>query len=622
MKKLLSLLLVLGMLALAAFSFVSCENIPGGDVIGGIVGGNTDGGDGGGGGQNDLSCEDGVHVDANDDNSCDLCFENVLVVVDFYALNDLHGKFCDNGDQPGVDELATYLNNRKEIDDNVILLSSGDMWQGSAESNLTDGVIITEWMNQMGFVSMTIGNHEYDWGEEMIRKNLEVADFPFLAINIYDISTGKRVDYCEPSVMVECDGIQIGIIGAIGDCYSSISSDMVQNVEFKVGSELITMVKNEANSLRDQGADIIVYSVHYGSSNLPKGVADIIFEGHSHQAYVDTDYNGITHIQGGGENQGISHAELSINSANKNIKVREAEVIYSREYSSLEDDPATEALEDKYSDVIEKAYEILGTSSKTLSSGTLADVVSELYLKAGLEKWGDDYDIVLGGGFIKPRSPYDISAGVITYADVLPIFPFNNQLTLCSVSGSKLLSQFLETTNSSYHVTCSEYGNSIRNNIDPYGTYYVIVDTYTAYYKWNGLTIVDFYDEGVYARDLLADEIRSGRFYVNHDNYTLTSIKDALEMGSHLNAGEQTLESFYVKGTIKEVVQDYYGNMYISDEEGNSIYVFGLNGIDGTAYGYMGNKPKVGDTVVVYGSILNYKGYTIEINGGTLIEIL
>ena len=484
------------------------------------------------------------HSDVNNDGSCDTCYESVIVILDFYVMNDLHGKFCDTDTQPGVDNLATYIKTRYEYDDNVIVLSSGDMWQGAAESNLTNGIILTEWMNELDFVSMTLGNHEYDWGEEAIRKNLAVAEFPFLAINIYDKTTGKLVDYCTPSVMIERDGLQIGIIGAIGDCYSSISSDQVSNVEFKVGSQLTALVKAESERLRAAGADFIVYSLHdgNGSSNysassisssslssyydvaLSSGYVDLVFEAHTHQKYIYYDNYGVYHLQGGGENKGITHVEFKVNSANGNKSLNQAEVVNSSVYSSYAADSATDAIEEKYADVIDKAYTVIGKVSSTQSSSKVADVVSELYLKVGLERWGGKYDIVLGGGFIKTRSPYSLAAGDVTYSDILSLLPFDNQLVLCSIKGTYLKSKFISTSNSSYHNTYSDYGQSVKNNISNNATYYVVVDTYTAFYAPNKLTIVDYYDENVFARDLLADEIKNGRFNLGKSsNYSLMS---------------------------------------------------------------------------------------------------
>ena len=118
----------------------------------------------------------------------------------------------------------------------------------------------------------------------------------------------------------------------------------------------------------------------------------------------------------------------------------------------------------------------------------------------------------MGGGFIQTRSPYDLAAGEVSYSDILSLLPFDNRLVLCSIKGSYLKSKFIDTTNSSYHNTYSTYGNSVKNNISSSATYYVVVDSYTALYAPNKLTIVEYYDDNVYARDLLANEIKNGRF--------------------------------------------------------------------------------------------------------------
>ncbi|MBR4836341.1 MAG: bifunctional metallophosphatase/5'-nucleotidase, partial [Clostridia bacterium] len=504
MKKILPFIILLLMM----LAITSCNLLPG--YSDNPAGGNQpDGSD----------CVSGEHLDQDDDKYCDVCNEYVVVVVDFYVLNDLHGKFCVTDKQPGVDEIGTYLEKMSSKDDHIVVMSSGDMWQGTAESNLTHGNIVTEWMNELGFVSMTLGNHEFDWGQEAIRNNLAIAEFPFLAINVYDVATDTLVDYATPSVMIERGDIKIGIIGAIGDSYSSVSSDMVEGITFKVGNNLTNLVKAEADKLRAEGADLIVYSLHdgyedsksgttnvsanalssYYNSVLSSGYVDLVFEAHTHQSYTLIDNKGVYHLQGGGENQGLSHVEIEVNYANGNNKVSEAGVVRSSTYGNLADHEATEAIEDKYSDILDFAFSPLGTVSTKQNSNAVADYVAELYLEVGLDRWSD-YDIVLGGGFLKTRSPYDLAAGEVTYADILSLLPFDNRIVLCSLPGHKLKSQFINTSNSSYHIPYSEYGNSVLNRISDNETYYIVVDTYTAYYKYNGLTIVDFYDENVYAR--------------------------------------------------------------------------------------------------------------------------
>ena len=119
-----------------------------------------------------------AYEDVNNDGFCDHCGYDVVETIDFYNFNDLHGKFNDASGQNGVGKLTSYLEERNSIDEYTVFLSTGDMWQGGAESNGTKGKIITVWMNYLGFEAMTLGNHEFDWGQDAIKANSELAEFP------------------------------------------------------------------------------------------------------------------------------------------------------------------------------------------------------------------------------------------------------------------------------------------------------------------------------------------------------------------------------------------------------------------------------------------------------------
>ena len=465
-----------------------------------------------------------AHTDANEDSFCDECGKTVLIYLDFYAINDLHGKFADVDKNIGVDELTTYLRGMKKSDEIAIFLSVGDMWQGSAESNLTEGLIITDWMNDLGFTAMTLGNHEYDWGEDAIRNNLAAAQFPFLAINIFDRETKQRVDYCQPSVVVDYGNVQIGIIGAMGNCYNSISSDKVQDVYFLTGDALTALVKAESDRLREEeGVDIVVYTLHDGKDtsgntnfsqsqmaeyydiSLSDGYVDLVFEGHTHQKYAAVDAYGVYHLQHRGDNAGgISHVELRYNSITGEISVVVAELVRSR-YENFPDDPIVEDLMEKYKEQISVSKEVIGYNATLRNSKWLRQKVADLYLQAGLQKWGAEYDIVIGGGYLSTRSPYELAKGDVTYGMLQSLFPFDNELVLCSIQGRDLLNRFIHTDNDNYFI-------SRRNNItiDPNGTYYIVVDTYTSSYAPNKLTEIARYGADVFARDLLADWIAQG----------------------------------------------------------------------------------------------------------------
>lgn len=651
MKKLFALLLILAVV----LSFVACQFLPGqnptptpdggtGDISGDGTGGNTDGGNnndgnggntgtgnggnGGNGGNTDgTGCQ--PHKDQDNNGSCDICNESVVVIIDFYAINDLHGKLFDSSSQPGVDELTTYLKNAKAYDDYSIVLATGDMWQGTSESNLTRGQMMTEWLNSIGTVSMTLGNHEFDWANQYIYDNAELANFPILAINIYETSSGEPVDFASASTIVDCGGAKIGIIGAIGDCHSSISQDKVAGIDFKVGRELANLVKAESDRLRALGCDFIVYSVHdgvakYGESTiydyemaqyydiaLSRGYIDLVFEAHTHYEYVMRDTEGVYHIQAGGDNRAISHVEIQLNYANDTSKVNIAETIGSFTYDNAASDNIVNELKDKYQTQIAKGDEFLGTLSRGVDGDDLRQKSMDLYLEKGLAKWGSKYNIVLSGGYVSVRQPGELYSGAVYYKDLYTLFPFDNGLYLCTISGRDLKNKFINSTNENYFICMSDYGNSI--SINNSSTYYIITDAYSAFYAPNNLTIVEEYGEEVFARDLLAEYIKNGGYGSSSTEpaptpsaMQFTSIPEIVQTVNSLGANVETDESFYVLGRIIDDPNATWGNCTIQDADGNTIYLYGLYDRNGTRYDSLSVKPVKGDTIIVRGVAMLY----------------
>ncbi len=472
----------------------------------------------------DIPCG---HTDRDGNGVCDTCGSQIVILLDFFAINDLHGKYEDTDKQPGVDELTTYIK-QLYADPTAyeILLSSGDMWQGTVESSSNRGALMTEWMNELEFVSMTLGNHEYDWGTETIRSNLALAEFPFLAINVKH--NGVAADYCQPSTVVERGGVKIGIIGAIGDCLSSISGEHTAGMSFATGDELTSLVKEEAGRLRSEGCDLIVYSIHdgYESGNssiedvsdsrissyydtvLSDGYVDLVFEGHTHQRYVLRDRYGVYHLQGGGENKALCTVSVAYNLATDVLAVSKAGHLFSSEYgkSSIPDDPSVDVIFDRYFPDSDPYTTVLGSTHTGRSSDEICEKVAELYWQTGKAYW-KDYPVVLGGGYLKTRSPYQLTAGNVTYADLFSLLPFDNAIVLGSISGANLKNKFINSQNSAYH--CA-YDTSLTKSLDNNKTYYIVVDSYTSSYAPNGITEIDRMEGQRYARDLLGDYIASG----------------------------------------------------------------------------------------------------------------
>lgn len=438
------------------------------------------------------------------------------------AMNDVHGNVMDSSSGLGLSKTTTLINSLTK-NKNPILLSQGDMWQGSTESNYTKGNLVTEWMNYMDFTAMTLGNHEFDWGQDVIKENVALANFPFLGINVLRNSDNQRVDYATPSVVKNIGDLKIGVIGAIGNCYSSISASLVTDIHFAIGDELTTLIKNEATRLRnEEDCDLIFYTAHGSLERDDKGkdsydislskdhYVDLVLEGHTHQQYAYQDDGNVYHVQCQGNNGTINCIDIDYDLINKSYTITNVKYYRTGDYTNLADDAGALAIIDSYKEQYNWAYQKIGYNSAYRSSSYLKQLVANLYLEKGLEKWGNDYDITLGGGYLNTRSPYSLARGDVTYSDINALFPFDNEIVLCSVSGNKLDNQFVHSTNENYFIALSAYGQTIQDEIKPLDTYYLITDTYSSDYSYNGLTVIDTYKPQTYARDLLADYIKSG----------------------------------------------------------------------------------------------------------------
>jgi hypothetical protein len=227
---------------------------------------------------------------------------------------------------------------------------------------------------------------------------------------------------------------------------------------------------------------------------------------------------------------------------------------------------------------------------------------------------------VLAGGFLRTRSPYDLTAGKKTYSDLYSLLPFNNKIVLCSISGKNLKSKFINSTSSDYHIAMSDFGKSLTINNNT--TYYVVVDTYTALYRYNNLTIIAYFDDTTYARDLFAEAIKAGRLDDGKDkeSYTLTSVSDILEIGKTLAVGKFTSEIYYVKGTVTNLTNTTYGNFDLVDEDGNKLFIYGLKDEYGNIYKNMSDPPSEGDVIVVKSTIYRYNSSIIEFQYAILVE--
>jgi 2',3'-cyclic-nucleotide 2'-phosphodiesterase (5'-nucleotidase family) len=176
---------------------------------------------------------------------------------------------------------AAYLAAKAEALRNerpTLLVSAGDMIQGNNWANLFQGESVIEFMNAMKFDAMALGNHEFDFGQQVLRKRIAEARFPVLGANVEGLGMLK------PFVIREVGGVKVALIGVVTeDTPVTTHPGNVAGLKFEPPAQT---VRKYVAELRPH-ADIIVVLSHIGYSadrllaEQVEGI-DVIIGGHSH----------------------------------------------------------------------------------------------------------------------------------------------------------------------------------------------------------------------------------------------------------------------------------------------------------------------------------------------------
>ncbi len=201
----------------------------------------------------------------------------ILHINDFHGFAEAYKTFGSEQYSGGVAFLAAKINSLRN-EKPSLLLAAGDMIYGNNWTNLFYGESVTELMNIMKFDAMVVGNHEFDFGQEILRKRISEFLFPVLGANV------EGIESVQPYIIKEISGIKVGIIGVITeDTPVSTHPRNVKGLKFKPVKETVTKYLNEIKSK----VDIVILLSHIGYSNDRKiakeikGI-DLIIGGHSH----------------------------------------------------------------------------------------------------------------------------------------------------------------------------------------------------------------------------------------------------------------------------------------------------------------------------------------------------
>jgi len=373
-----------------------------------------------------------------------LAAEKEIIVL---SINDYHGALAPDGSNVGAVKLVDALKTEKAKNpEGTIIVSAGDNYQGSAMSNLMYGEPVSAVFKEIGIELSAVGNHEFDWGIDRITKWAEDGGFTFVCTNIYDIRTNEPVDWAEPFVIIEKEGVKVGFIGlATPETAYKTKKVYVVNYEFRDPVETIT---EWVPKVKDAGADIVIALTHLGSfqdkeGNITGEAADLcavdgvdaVISADTHQR-VSGLVNGIPVIQAYKNGRTITKITFILDENNELVSAEPSlDNLYERA-DTLKDDANTLAIYNKYEEELGPVLgKVLGKTTVDLDHDRYAgpSLLGEWACEIMEDEAGVQIAMTNGGGLRVP-----IPAGEITAGKLYEVMPFDNTHYTMKLSGADI----------------------------------------------------------------------------------------------------------------------------------------------------------------------------------------
>jgi 2',3'-cyclic-nucleotide 2'-phosphodiesterase/3'-nucleotidase len=392
--------------------------------------------------------------------------ERAHIVV--LGTTDQHGNlfpvdyYTDKADNRGLAKIATLIKQVRKENKNVLLIDSGDTIQGTPleyyhnKKNNTPPDPMMLAMNALAYDSMTVGNHEYNFGLKVLEKARSEAKFPWLSANTYDKGTSKT--HYQPYIVKEVAGVRIAVLGLTTPGIPNWeNAPNYAGLEFK---EPLTEAKKWVPVLRGkERADVVVIAMHMGleedlrtgelnpgqvqNENEAIAIArqvpgvDLIFMGHTHRDVPSVVINGVQLLQANYWGHHLARTDLYLE--NDGVRWR----VYARSARTIpvDDKVAADAELMKIGEpydretqawlsrpIGESAADLTATEA-TFRDTAILDLVQKVQLEAGTA------DVSMVASFNEKAR---IAKGPVTVRDIAGLYIYENTLVVLEVTGQQV----------------------------------------------------------------------------------------------------------------------------------------------------------------------------------------
>jgi 5'-nucleotidase / UDP-sugar diphosphatase len=359
--------------------------------------------------------------------------------VTLLQVNDVY-QFApvDQNTKGGLARLLTLKQSIQKESPNTLFLLAGDTISPSVESITYKGQQMIEAWNTIGLDYATFGNHEFDFGPDVLRERIKESKFGWIAANVIDTKTGQPFGGVPPFVIREFGGVKVGIFGLVLP-ETKDTSRPGPDVEFRNPCDT---AKQMVSQLHQRGAKVVVALTHL-SMREDKEVArcaagvNLIVGGHEH-TLLESHAGSAPIFKMTADARELGQIDLNIDKATGELESIDWKVIPVT--NATKEAPEFTSVYKKYEKLLVELAKPVGNTTVPLDARSAENRTRETnagnFVADSFRKALTSDVALFNGGSI--RADELIDPGPLTVRNVLSILPFKNKLIEIEVTGAML----------------------------------------------------------------------------------------------------------------------------------------------------------------------------------------
>ena len=352
--------------------------------------------------------------------------------VTFLQINDVYSTVPIDG-LGGLARVATLKRQLAAAGRRPVLVLAGDFLSPSVASSFFQGEQMIEVLNAAGLDIATLGNHEFDFGDDLLIQRMRESKFRYVISNVLDTRTNQPIGNAAPYLLETYGSLKVGFIGLVLTT-TEISTDKLKHTRL---SDPFAAAARYVPVLKQGGAQVVVAVTHltFGDDRrLAQRFPDIdlIIGGHEHFPITATE-NRTLISKAGSDAKWVAR-----------IDVDRGERFYTLESitSAIPEEATTAGVADRYEQRLSKELDVPVAASQVPLDASAQKIRSsetnlgDLFADALRADTGTDVALMNAGSI---RGDRVYPAGPITGRTLLAMHPFGNTVCTIEVNGRVLL---------------------------------------------------------------------------------------------------------------------------------------------------------------------------------------